>query len=340
MADISSPLCVKRVSFNNRIVMAPMVRFGFPCRNGVMGEKLLREYLDRADKGIGLLISQVLSVSPEQEIAGGAGVTSEAHVGYLRTIATACHAHGSRFFAQLWVPGFGFYEAASLDVNALSGQALAKIRDDFIRSAVLCREAGLDGVELHGAHTFFLNMMASGASNRRQDKYGGDLEGRLTLVREIREGIGDAADEDFIVSYRMGWGDSLETDARTARALEKIGIDMLHVSTGIPEDRKLELPPSFPCNEVVYTGCCVKKQVGIPVIAVNGIRTLARGNALIEEGDCDFVAYGRPFLADAAFVPHSRQDMTYKPCFECRRCRWFTDGEACPARRSAKRRQG
>ncbi|WP_337955808.1 oxidoreductase [Clostridium luticellarii] len=336
MSNIFSPIRVKNVNFINRIVMAPMVRFGYPSKNGIMGEKLLQDYLGRSDKGIGLMISQVLSVSTEREIAGRAGAYSDQHIDYLSKIAETCHKSGTRFFAQLGLPDFSFYDDNSENVNKLTKQELVKIRDWFIRSAEICQKSGLDGIELHGAHTFFLNMMASSYSNKRQDTYGGDLIGRLTLVKEITEAIKSFAGEYFVVSYRMGWGDDLDIDVQTARVLENMGIDMLHVSTGIPEDRKLQLPMDFQYNDVVYTGCHVKKHVNIPVIAVNNVKTLNRGNVLIENNCCDFVAYGKPFLADSDFIKHSRKDSSYKPCFECSECKWFTNGEKCPAQIIAK----
>jgi len=336
MADIFTPFQVKNVHFPNRIVMAPMVRFGFPSERGVMGEKLLHEYLGRADKGIGLIVSQALSVSTEYEIPGGAGAYSQRHIDNLQKIAEACHKSGTRFFAQLALAGFSFHDKNSADVNKLTKKDLVKIRDEFIRGANICKKAGLDGVELHGAHTFFLNMMASSHSNRRQDEYGGDLAGRLTLAKEIVEAVKSVADDGFIVSYRMGWGDDLDVDIQIAQALEKIGVDMLHVSTGIPQERKLQLPADFEYNDVVYTGCQVKKHVAVPVIVVNGIKTLGRGNTLVEKSCCDFVAYGRPFLADSDFVEHSKEKSGYTPCFECPSCKWFTDSEKCPAQVMAK----
>lgn len=336
MSNIFSPIQVKNVHFTNRIAMAPMVRFGWPSENGIMGEKMLQDYVGRADKGIGLMISQVLGVSTEREIVGGAGAYSEQHIGYLRKIAEACHKNGTRFFAQLGLPGFSFYDNNSEDVNKLTKQELIKIRDWFIHGAEICQKAGLDGIELHGAHTFFLNMMASAYSNKREDIYGGDLIGRLTLAKEITEGVKSFAGDNFILSYRMGWGGNLNIDVQTAQALETMGIDMLYVSTGIPEDRKLQLPADFGYNDVVYTGGHVKKHVNIPVIAVNDIKTLGRGNVLIENDCCDFAAYAKPFLADSDFVRHSVKNSDYKPCFECRECKWFIDGEKCPAQIMAK----
>jgi 2,4-dienoyl-CoA reductase-like NADH-dependent reductase (Old Yellow Enzyme family) len=302
MANIFSPIQVKDINFKNRIVMAPMVLFDLTCEKGVMGKKLREHYLERADKGIGLLISQVLSITADREIAGGAGAYSEEHIDYLHEIAVACHKNETKFFAQLGLAGFSFYDNSSDDINKLTMEDLTKIRDEFIRAAEICKKAGLDGIELHGAHTFFLNMMASPLSNKREDIYGRDLGGRLHLVKEITDGIKKFAGDDFIISYRMGWNDDLDMDVKTTQALEKIGIDMLHVSTGIPQNRKLLLPADFEYSDTVYTGCHVRKYVNIPVITVNEIKTLSRGNYLLENNCCDFVAYGRPFLADKNFA--------------------------------------
>jgi 2,4-dienoyl-CoA reductase-like NADH-dependent reductase (Old Yellow Enzyme family) len=291
----------------------------------------MQHYLSFADKKIGLVICQALSVKSDAEVSGGAGAFSEQHIDYLKTLADAYHTNGTKFFSQLAFPEYGFYNDSSKNINDLKDNELDRIRDQFIYSAELCKKAGLDGIELHGAHTYFLNMMASSYSNQLQNKYGGDLAGRLMLVKEIVQGIKASTGNDFIVSYRMGWGDNLETDVETAQTLQEYGIDLLHVSTGIPQQRKLELPNDFEFNDVVFTGSYVKKHIDIPVICVNDIRTLSRGTKLIENGLSDFAAYGKPFLADNSFVEKSLEDSNYKPCFGCPKCQWFIDGDKCPA---------
>ena len=337
MADIMGPIKVKNVDFKNRVVMAPMVIFGLTSENGVMEPELVDHYLKRADTGIGLMISQALSVFPDEKISGGAGAYSDSHTTYLSKIKEACHQNGTRFFAQLAYPGFSYYNDNSKDINQLTKEGLGKIRDEFINAAKVCEKAGLDGIEMHGAHTFFLNMMASPQSNKREDEYGGDINGRLFLLKEIVRGINDFAGDDFIISYRMGWNDDIDLDIKTAGAIEDIGIDMLHVSSGIPGDRKLEIPADFPYNEVVYTGCQVKKHVNIPVIVVNDIRTINRGNHLLENDMCDFTAYGRPFLADENFMNESLINPAYDPCLGCNQCQWFENIDKCPGQIKAKK---
>lgn len=338
MANIFSPLQIRDVAFQNRIVMAPMVRFGYQTDNGVMGEDLLQEYMRSAGTGIGLVIVQLLAVSHYITFergagtSGGAGMYADEHAEYLKRLADSFHQGGTRLFAQLGITGYGYDSDESKDVNDLTTADLEEIREQFIHAAWLCKSAGADGIELHGAHTYFLNMMASPVTNRRKDRYGGDPDGRLRLVKEIVRGIRGFAGDDFLIGYRMGWGNSLDDDIETAKALEQAGVDVLHVSFGIPRDREMELPADYAYSKVVYTGCQTAGHIGIPTIAVNDIQTLARGDALIRQGACDFVAYGKPFLADPAFVEHSADRMDYRPCYGCRECRWFRDGRKCPSR--------
>lgn len=152
-------------------------------------------------------------------------------------------------------------------------------------------------------------------------------------MREIVTQIKEFAGDDFIIAYGLGWSSGLESDVRMAQTLEQLGIDMLHVSSGIPSQRKLGLPKGFSYNDIVYTGAQSKQCVNIPVIAVNDIQTLNRANTLLEQGQCDFTAFGRPFLADPAFLIHSRIQSDYAPCFRCKACKWLDNYEKCPARK-------
>ena len=327
---------IKNLIFKNRIVMAPMVPFGLPINSdGTMGKELINHYLQRVSNEMGLMISQSLSVTAtpvtsKTLIDGGVGVYSDIHKVYLSQLAEACHKKGIKFFAQLAYPSVGYDNGDS--ITELTVSDIENIITEFVRSAKICKQAGCDGIELHGANGFFLNMFACSLSNKRHDQYGGNINGRLLLAKKIVKEIQAFTDDNFIISYRMGWNDNLENDIQTAQALEQIGIDLLHVSFGIPSNRKIEAPEDFPYNSIVYTGTQVKKHIHIPVIVVNDIRTLRRGNILIKNDACDFVAFGKPFLADKEFLTKSLSNYDFNPCFGCKNCQWFINGAKCPAR--------
>ena len=330
MAEWNQPLQVKQVTFENRIVMAPMLPFGWPEKDGGMSEKTLAHYLKRAGKGMGLLICQALLVSPENDLLDRAGAYKREHLCFIKKIADACHAGGTRVFAQLAYAGFDASGGGGRKVTELSTEKMAEIGRDFVHSVRLLKEAGCDGAELHCAHGSFLNAVHSPIENTRQDRYGGDLEGRLTLLKEIIEGCRECIDDSFILSCRMGWTETLEGDIALAQAMEKLGVEMLHVSGGIPADRSLDIPEDFPYNAFVYTGTRVKQHVNIPVTVVNDLQTLRRGNELLREDACDLIAYGRPFLADPDFALHAAEDPDYIGCRKCKACQFRTDGDRCP----------
>lgn len=339
MMDLFLPMQVGKVSFANRIVMAPMVRFGMAVQDGVMGEELLRHYRAYANAGIGFAISQCLTVCPSDDphalgagTSGGAGAYDARHIPYLRHLAETFHAGGTRFFAQLGKGGYAFGEAGTADLHALRTAELDALAADFVRAARFVFEAGADGVELHGAHGFFLNQLASPLANRRTDAYGGSLAARLHFAHKVVQGVRAFAGDSFLLAYRMGWMGSEKEDARTARALAEIGFDLLHVSHGIPSERAVPELADFPYGRMVRVAAQIRHAVSVPVIAVGGIETLARGEALLQHGACDFVAYGRPFLADPQFAERGREELGYRPCFDCRVCKWQTDGRRCPAR--------
>lgn len=327
---------IKNVLFQNRIVMAPMVPFGLPVnQDGTMGKELINHYLQRTSNSMGLMISQSLCVTPspltgKTLIDGGVGIYSDNHKVYLNQLVEACHRRGTIFFAQLAYPSIGYHNGDS--ITELTETDIEAIKNEFVHAAKLCKESGCDGIELHGANGFFLNMFACPLSNNRGDQYGGNINGRLLLAKKIVKEIQAFADDNFIISYRMGWNDNLENDIQTAQALEQIGIDLLHVSFGIPSKRKIKAPENFPYNSIVYTGTQVKKHIHIPVIVVNDIRTLRRGNILIKNDACDFVAFGKPFLADKEFLTKSLSNYDFNPCLGCKNCQWFRNGEKCPAR--------
>jgi len=332
---IFEPIRIKNVQFQNRVVMAPMVPFGMPeLASGAMSDTVIHHYMERAANGMGLLITQSLSVTQNSANAGGAGIYADVHINNLRIIADACHDHGTKLFVQLAYPSHGHQNGDSL--NSRTTEELVEITEEFVKAAFRCKEAGCDGVELHGAHGFFLNMLASPISNKRDDIYGGDLNERLLLAENIINGIRAFSDDDFIISYRMGWNNDMDTDIQTALALEALGVELLHVSSGISASRPAEIPEGFQYNSIVFSGTEIKKHISIPVTVVNNIRTLNRGNQLLEDKLCDFVAYGKPFLSDPLFYANSLTDLDHQPCLRCRTCMWFTDYSRCPALKKYK----
>jgi NADPH2 dehydrogenase len=187
--------------------------------------------------------------------------------------------------------------------DAMSAAEIGDWKHWFLDSARRASLAGFDILELHSAHGYGLNQWLSPLTNRREDAYGRDAEGRsrllLELVSEIR-----AAHPGLLVSVRMPGQDFLDggmTSAEAievARSLEGAGVDLVDVSSGIggwrrPRDREGE-------GYLVAEAHAIQASVRAPVIGVGGIRTGAYVDRALDEGRFSLAAIGRAILEDPA----------------------------------------
>jgi 2,4-dienoyl-CoA reductase-like NADH-dependent reductase (Old Yellow Enzyme family)/thioredoxin reductase len=209
------------------------------------------------------------------------------------------------------------------------------LEQDFIHAARRVQLAGGDGVELHGTHGYIIQQFLSSQTNLRSDEYGGSLENRMRFLLNIINGIRSECGNDFPVIVRLsvdefcrsigepGQGIELEEGVEIAQRLERAGINAIDVSSGSYETMNCWVEPmSFEGGWRKYLARAVKEAVSIPVIAANLIRSPEQAEAQIAEGTQDFVALGRPFLADPAWTAKAmegRAEETIR-CISCLRC--------------------
>ena len=344
------PITIKGKNIRNRAVMPPMVCFGKASKDGFVTDKHISHYEARAKGGTGLIIVEATSVQQDGRLSDDQlGIWSDEHILGLRKITDACHQNGAVVILQIHHAGLKTPSSvAEVPVapsksdekvsRELAIDEIEAIKLDFVKGALRAKEAGFDGIELHGAHGYLLNQFASSITNHRSDEYGGDLNKRMKLpldiIGEIRKELGH---EDFIIGYRMGGNEpTLKDGIKIAKLLEEAGVDLLHISSGIssPDIPLPETPKSFPFNWIVYCGTEIKKNVSIPVIVVNGIRTIDQAALIIENRLADFVAIGRGHLVDSAWANKAMNKLEAVTCLECKpRCHWFEDGDLCPRQR-------
>lgn len=348
MTHLFSSLQIKNTTIKNRIVMPPMVCFGWADDNGLTTEQHLQHYEARAKGGTGLIILEAHCVAKSGRLANSQlGIWSDDHIEGLRKLAQVCHRHGAVVLVQIHHSGLqtssevvetamGPSEKIDKDRKsaAMTPEEIHNIQQNFIDAALRAEKAGLDGIELHGAHGYLIDQFMSPITNHRTDLYGGVLTNRARFAKEIICGIRKATQDSFILGYRMGGNEpDLEDGIQIARLLEAEGVDLLHVSKGIESSSLPSIPEDFPYNWVVYYGTEIKKQVHIPVIVVNDIRTPERAAYLIEQELADFVAIGRGLLVDSAWAQKAQQMEQVNSCLDCKRCNWFMDGSKCPQNR-------
>ena len=204
---------------------------------------------------------------------------------------------------QIHHAGFG------KNIKDVDEKILDDILEKFVEAFVRAKKAGFDGIEIHGAHTYLLSQLNSRLWNTRDDKYGGDFQRRMYFNKTLIERTKYLFDDNFILGYRLGGNEpTIEDSTEIAKYLESLGLDLIHISSGIPEERfrqaaKIDnFPENYPEEKdfnldwVIYMGVEIKKHLRIPVIGVRNIRTEEQVSYLVENNLLDMVAVGRAMI--------------------------------------------
>lgn len=336
MSALFSPLSIGSLQLPNRIVIAPMCQYS--AEDGQATDWHLIHLGQLALSGAGLLIIEATAVSPEGRItAGDLGLYSDATEAALARVLAGIRrysampigiqlGHAGRKASsqtpweggQLLAPDAGGWETVApsaiphapgeLPPVALDAAGLARVREDFVAAAVRAARLGLDLVELHCTHGYLLHEFLSPLANQRDDRYGGTLENRLRFPLEVFDAVRAALPAALPVGVRFSATDWVEGGWDVAQsitfsqALEARGCSFLHVSSaGVSPLQKIPLSPGYQ----VPLAAEIRRQVGIPVIAVGLVTEAEQAEAVIAEGHADLVALGRGMLYDPRWPWHA-----------------------------------
>ena len=319
MPGLFDPLTIKGVALRNRIVFAPVVT-NFGLRN----VQTTKYYAARARGGAGLIIVHGTPVDL---------FLKASWVEKLKPLIEAVHGEGAKIAVQLWhgndLGGEAVAPSAQGACRPITREEIQTVVGKFAATALQCREAGFDGVEVHGAHGYFINQFFSPLTNRRNDDYGGSLERRMRLAMELVRGMRQAAGEGFLLLYRHSaidgepGGTTIEESARLAKALQAHWLDILDVSAGRGQKDNLSIPEAS-AAEGTYADLAgqMKAAVSIPVIAVGRVQRRAVADRILEEGKADLIALGRQLLTDPFWpkkVEEGKEDQVVL-CTYCNFC--------------------
>lgn len=309
MNTIFTPLKIKNIELKNRIVLPPLVRFSMVGKDGFVTEALLDWYRAVAEGGTGLIIVEASCVCENGKLRDNQiGIWDDKFIEGLSKIAEIGKENKVPMLIQIHHAGFGE------GISQVEESVLDRILEQFVEAFHRAKKAGFDGIEIHGAHTYLISQLNSRVWNKREDKYGGSFEKRMYFSKELIERTKELFDENFILGYRMGGNEpTVEDGIKIAKFLEENGVDLIHVSSGVPDPEKrqevkIEVPDDFRFDWVVYQGTEVCKNVNVPVIGVRNIKTEEQASYLIENGMLDLVAIGRAMISRPNWVEFAKKD--------------------------------
>lgn len=379
MSILFEPFRIGPLEVKNRFIRSATFEGRGDGRGGVT-EKALVYYRTLGRGEIGTIITGTMYV--RQDGKGGAsalGIDRDELIPGLRGLADAIKSGGSRAVFQLHHAGGQALKqvtgsrprSPSADRrdrfsrmmmgtrSALSADELRQLAADFGAAARRAREAGADGVQLHAAHGYLLSEFLSPYHNRRDDAYGGDVEGRYRLLGEVIAVVRAEVGPDFPLLVKMNIDDGTPEPGMTpdlaaayATRMVRDGVDCLEISAGAtigapfvmcrgevhPEDfasvapwpvsrllgRTIAAAPQPPFAEA-YNGvgiAPVKAALGdVPLALVGGMRTLPVMEECVATGTADLISMSRPLVREPGLIAKFKADPATVPaCISCSRC--------------------
>ncbi len=338
-----TPFRLRGLTLRNRVVVSPMDMYS--ATDGVPGDFHLVHLGSRALGGAGLVMTEMVCVSPEGRITPGCtGLYTGRQAEAWRRITDFVHtsAPGTAIGVQLGHSGrkgsTGLmwegmdepldegnwplvaasplpYKPGSQVPRELSRAQLTDLREQFAAAAVRAARAGFDLLELHCAHGYLLSGFLSPLTNRRTDAYGGSPEKRLRFPLEVFDAVRAVWPGDRPMTVRISatdWaegGTTAEDAVAVARAFAAHGADAIDVSTGqvVAEEK-----PEFGRSYQTPFADRVRNEAGVPVIAVGAISSWDDVNSLILAGRTDLCALARPHLYDPHWTLHAAAEQGYE----------------------------
>ena len=328
-----SPVRIGSTQLDNRVALAPMTRIS-ATEDGHATGKMAAYYEAFARGGFGLLITE--GIYPDTAFSQGylfqPGIATMEQARSWAKVVDSVHAAGAQIFAQLMHAGsqaqgnrfvgssvgpsaiapkgeqLGFYrgEGPYPVPSEITVDQMEEVKHGFVAAALHAKEAGFDGVEIHGANGYLLDQFLTDYLNKRTDSYGGSPENRVRFAAEICHAVREAVGPDFTVGIRISQSKVSDNDHRWAGgtdeakaifgALGATGIDFVHTT---------EYRATAPAFEdgTQSLAALAKEHSGVTVIANGNLDDPETAASMLRDGAADIVALGKAALANRNW-PH------------------------------------
>ncbi len=322
--NLFTPLDLGFTTLKNRVIMGSM-HTGLEDSFKLF-PKLAAYYAERARNDVGLIVTGGFAPNFSGGVALFKGqLSKKSHASKHKVLTKAVHEAGGKIAMQILHTGrYGFHpfivapSKVKAPINmftprALSTSGVDKQINDYVKCAVLAREAGYDGVEIMGSEGYFINQFLVETTNRRTDKWGGDYENRMQVPVEIVKRTREAVGKDFILIYRLSMldlvpnGQSWDEVVKLAKAVEAAGATIINTGIGWHESRVPTIATSVPRSAFAWVTKKMKGEVSIPLVTTNRINSPDEAEKLLRNDSADLISMARPFLADEQFMTKAQE---------------------------------
>jgi 2,4-dienoyl-CoA reductase (NADPH2) len=327
----------------NRLIMAAMGN-ALADENGQVTQAMLDHYRTRAAGGVGLVTTQFVAISRSDIMPYNLALYDDCFMTGISRLIEEIHRQNIPVCIQLMHPGLLLLLIKSLpaeqtlkvpSLNALlpkdrnyreiSAAEIESYVQDFVTAAQRVQDCGADAVEVHACHGCLLSSFLSPVLNRRSDLYGGSPENRARFVEQVVAGIKEKTGKGFPLIARINGRDDIpggvkpDEVVKYAQILQSAGADAISISSGLEYWSTLMAPSYLTSPGVIIPiSQQVKQKVSLPVIVAGKIPP-ALAEQAVSEGQTDFVAMGRPLLADPQ-LPDKLQAGELKEIAQCLYC--------------------
>ncbi len=313
MLDLFTPIKIKNLELRNRIVMPPMCMYSVEKKDGHVTDWHVQHYLTRAIGGAGLIIIEMTDIEPDGRITDNdLGLWEDSQIAGIKRIVDACHEKGAKVAIQIAHAGRKAtdaefpvsasaipYAANSKTPRALSKKEILTIIDKFRQTAKRAVLAGVDAIEIHGAHGYLIHQFQSKYTNQRQDEYGQNI---ALFGTEVVKAVKSAIPAEMPLIMRVSaieyvdGGYGLKESLAFSDEYKKAGVDVFNVSSGGEGPIGSSGRPGSQDAYQVPFARAFKEKMAIPVIAVGKLSDPRVANAVIGNESADLVAVGRGML--------------------------------------------
>ncbi len=331
---------IANLRLKNRLVRAATAEGAAPeCEfsdSGVAIHKALSK------GGVGLIISGHIAVMAEGRAEGTQTcIYEDRFISSIHKIANAVHQaeNGCKVVAQIShagmkadvehpvAPSAIHWPHITKETRVLSTDEVEDVVTHFAEAAMRVREAGFDGVEIHCAHGYLLSSFLSPYTNRRTDKYGGSMDKRVTIVREIVAQVRQRISADFPILIKMNCNDNVEggidldSFPDLAKEIEKTGVDAIEVSGNNPIRKLLDSPE----EQSYFVKYAERLDLDIPVILTGGNKSVELIEKVSHKDKVDFFGFARSLIHEPNLPNRWLEGIGGEECtcISCNRCLHF-----------------